>query len=73
MRIYYSEPLLEEFREPRARLDQHSIDHILPLRGHALYEANLLLGIIFLLLGGKHVLLLSRHCTGLIVVQKEIY
>ena len=50
MRIYYSEPLLEEFREPRARLDQHSIDHILPLRGHALYEANLLLGIIFLLL-----------------------
>ena len=71
MRVYYSEPLFEKFREPRARLDQHSVDHILPLSRHALNEANLL--ILFLFLRGKHVLLLPRHGTGLIIVQEEIY
>ena len=71
MRVYYSKPLLEEFREPSARLDQHSVDHVLPLRCHALNEANLL--ILLLFLRGKHVPLLPRHGTGLIVVQEEIY
>ena len=71
MRVYYSKPLLEELREPRARLDQHGVDHILPLRGHTFNEANLLIIIIFL--RGKHVLLLAGHGTGLIIVQEEIY
>jgi hypothetical protein len=71
MRVYYSKPLLEEFREPCARLDQHSVDHVFALRSHALNEANLLIIIIFL--RGKHVLLLPGHGTRLIVVQEEIY
>ena len=71
MRVYYSKPLLEKFREPRARLDQHGVDHVLTLRGHALNKANLLIILIFL--RGKHVLLLPGHGTGLIVVQEEIY
>ena len=48
MRVYYSKPLFEEFRKPRARLDQHCVDHVFPLRRHPLYEANLLIIIIFL-------------------------
>lgn len=71
MRVYYSEPLFEKFSKPCARLYQHSVDHVLALRRHALNEANLLIILIFF--RGKYVLLLPRHGTGLIIVQEEIY